>query len=79
MNLKELMKYERLKRGMTQQEFADLLGVTRGTLAHYELGRIPAPAALKRISEKLGVDLAKAVIIGDKEREETNEQFKQFS
>lgn len=70
------MKYERLKRGMTQQEFADFIGVTRATLAHYELGRIPAPATLKKIGEKLDVDLAKAVIIGDKEREVTNGQFK---
>jgi len=54
---------------MTQQEFADYIGVTRATLAHYELGRIPAPAAIKRIGEKLEVDLAKAVIIADKEKE----------
>lgn len=67
------MKYERLKRGMTQQQFADFIGVTRATLAHYELGRIPAPATLKKISEELNADLAKAVILGDKEKETMNE------
>lgn len=53
---------------MTQQEFADFIGVTRATLAHYELGRIPAPTTLKKISDKLNVDLAKATLITERER-----------
>jgi transcriptional regulator with XRE-family HTH domain len=59
------LKYERLKRGMTQKEFARLLETDRGSIAHYENGRIPLPATLKKFSDKLDVDLAKALMEGD--------------
>ena len=44
MAIEELnIKSEREKRNLTQQEFADLLGVTRKTIANYEAGgKIPS-------------------------------------
>lgn len=32
-----LLKQIRLRMGMTQQEFADMLGITQGNVGHYEL------------------------------------------
>lgn len=63
----ETLKYERLKRGMTQKEFAELLGVDRPSVAHYENDRIPSPQRVKEFGTILGVDLAKAIIEGGKE------------
>ncbi|MBD5572351.1 helix-turn-helix domain-containing protein [Clostridium botulinum] len=62
MTISKVLKYERLKRGMTQEEFSKLLGVDRASIAHYENGRIPSPSRLKEFSDKLNTDLAKALI-----------------
>lgn len=62
MTVSKALKYERLKRGMTQNEFAEFLESDRGSIAHYESGRIPLPITLKKFSEKLGIDLAKILI-----------------
>ena len=37
--MNERIKQLRSRLGMTQQEFADKLGIKRGTLANYEIGR----------------------------------------
>lgn len=37
--MNERIKQIRIKNSMTQQEFADRLGIKRGTIANYELGR----------------------------------------
>ncbi|NFM24714.1 helix-turn-helix transcriptional regulator [Clostridium sporogenes] len=65
MTISKTLKYERLKRGMTQKQFAELLGTDRGSIAHYENGRVPLPPTLKKFSDKLDVDLAKALMEGD--------------
>lgn len=66
MNLSEILDYERLKRGMTQSEFALFLEVPRGTLAHHLTGRKISPKILKQYSDKLNIDLARVVINGKK-------------
>ena len=53
MNLKE----KRIKKGMTQQEVADAVGITDMAVSYYESGqRIPKPAMAKRLGELLGFD-----------------------
>lgn len=49
---KDRIKYVRLKRGYTQQEIADFIGVTRATVGNYERGNISAPSdAIAKIAE----------------------------
>ena len=53
MNLKE----KRIKKGMTQQEVADAIGITDMAVSYYESGqRIPKPAMAKKLGELLGFD-----------------------
>ena len=53
MNLKE----KRIKKGMTQQEVADAVGITDMAVSYYESGqRIPKPAMAKKLGELLGFD-----------------------
>lgn len=48
---------ERARRGMSQEEFAAALGVTRKTLYNWETaGRIPA-AALDKMADMFGVSV----------------------
>lgn len=70
MSINKILDYERLKRGFTQQQFADFLGVARGTLSHHLTGRAMSPKYIKLYSEKLDIDLAKIYI---KEKEDKNE------
>ena len=58
-NLAFTLKYERLRRGMTQEQFAKMLNITRASLSHYEKGRKPSPSKVKMMSEILNIDLAK--------------------
>lgn len=51
--IKELRKFL----GMTQQEFANKLGVSRNTVASYEIGKSnPSEAAINNICSKCQVD-----------------------
>ena len=53
----ERIKWLRKDQNMTQQEFADRLGIKRGTLANYELGRNePIDAVVTLICEKFNVN-----------------------
>lgn len=54
MKINQMIEYERLKRGMTQEEFAQFLGVSRGTLAHHERGRNISLKLMKLYAQKLG-------------------------
>jgi transcriptional regulator with XRE-family HTH domain len=51
-----LLKQIRLRMGMTQQEFADMLGITQGNVGHYELREqtMPPEGAKKLIAEAAG-------------------------
>lgn len=51
------IKAVRLKRGMSQQELADTIGVTKSTISKYEKGqREPKYNVLRAIAAALGVD-----------------------
>lgn len=64
------MKEARKNARMTQVELADHLGVSRSTIANYELGRRkPTFLELKKIAEKLRVDVNYLV-----EAEEANKE-----
>ena len=57
-NLGKKIKEERIKKGLTQQEFADLLYVSDKTISSYECGRtIPDINTLFKISNILDVNL----------------------
>lgn len=50
MELKEKLREDRMDKGMTQEEYAKLLNITRGTLSHLEKGRTPSADTAKKIS-----------------------------
>lgn len=50
MNLSDLLKHTRKDLNLTQQQFADILNITRGTLSHLERGRTPSADTAKQIS-----------------------------
>lgn len=52
------LKTLRKGRGLTQEQAADALGITRATVSNYEVGRrAPHISELKRIAEFYGVGL----------------------
>ena len=57
MTINQKLEYERIIRGMTQQEFSEFLGVSRGTISHHLTGRNISLRHLKNYSEKLKIDL----------------------
>lgn len=61
--LAKLLEYERLTKGMTQQEFSEFLGIPRSSLTTYLLGkRLPGARKIKIISKKLKLDIPKLLI-----------------
>lgn len=55
--MKDRIKRLRKESKMTQQEFADKLGLKRQTIAAYEIGKIePSDSTLLLICEKFGVN-----------------------
>lgn len=53
------LKTERARRGWTQKQFAENLGVNIGLIGVWEVGRsIPRPDTLKRIAELFGVSVS---------------------
>ena len=54
--MNERLKQLRNSLGLTQQQFADRLGIKRGTIANYELGRNePIDAVITLICEKFNI------------------------
>lgn len=52
------LKEIRLKKGYTQKELADVLGIDRSYLSQIETGRVnPSLSLLQKISDELGVKL----------------------
>lgn len=61
--LAKTLEYERLKRGMTHQEFSEFLGLPRSSVTSYLLARtLPGAKKIKIISQKLNLDIAKLLI-----------------
>lgn len=59
MDLKEMLKNERQKHEMTQQQVADYLNMTRGAYAQYETGKnLPPVTILSKLADlyKCSVD-----------------------
>lgn len=55
--MNERLKKIRKKLGLTQQEFADRLGIKRGAIANYEIGRNePIDAVISLICREFGVN-----------------------
>lgn len=55
--MKERLKLVRKKMGLTQEEFADRLGIKRGAISNYEIGRnVPIDAVLSLICHEFGVN-----------------------
>ena len=69
MNLKEI----RLKRGMTQQELADAVGITQSQIARYESGETqPSLETLRKLAAALDCTLDE--LIGRGEEKMRNEE-----
>ena len=55
--MKERIKELRKRLGLTQQEFADKLGIKRGSIGNYELGRnIPVDSVIALICDRCHVN-----------------------
>ena len=65
MNVGELIKKERIARGMTQEELAEKVGVKKSAVAKWENGRVSEikRSNLKMLSEALGLN--PNVLLGD--------------
>ena len=56
--IKDILKVERIKKKMTQQEVADYLNIARGSYAMYETGKnIPTTENLIKLAELYGCTL----------------------
>ena len=57
----ERLKYERIQKGYSQKELAELLGIPRGTYSHYELsnkdGRQPSFEIVCQLSKIFDVSV----------------------
>lgn len=57
MEFNERLKLVRKKLGLTQQEFANKLGIKRGTIANYEIGRnTPIDAVIALICREFNIN-----------------------
>lgn len=57
-DIKYILRSERLKRGLTQQQVADYLFIARGSYAKYENGQnIPPPYNLLALADLYGCSL----------------------
>lgn len=60
MKFASLVKELRINRGLTQTEFAELVGCSLQSIAYYENGtRYPALKIIRRLSEIGGIDVKK--------------------
>ena len=58
MNFGETLKKARMKKGLSQQQLAELLYVDRSTITNWEGNRrIPDFAMISKLSKQLGVDI----------------------
>ena len=73
--LGEKIKAERLRRGLSQQELADMLSVVRQTVSKWEKGlSVPDSEMLVRIAEVLGTSVSELLDEDGEKREENAEE-----
>lgn len=61
-NIGNIIKQARKKKGLTQSELGELMGITAVTVGQWETGkRIPKEETIERISEALEIDLTHSV------------------
>lgn len=64
MEISKIIKEARIKKGMTQQELADSVYVTRQTISKWELGKsVPDEASLKLLYQCLEIDNKERTIL----------------
>lgn len=64
MDISEMIKEARIRKGMTQQELADSVYVTRQTISKWELGKsVPDEASLSLLYQCLEIDHKEAKIL----------------
>ena len=57
MEISDLIKSARIKKGLTQQQLADVVFVTRQTISKWELGKsVPDEASLSLLYQRLDID-----------------------
>ena len=68
--LSNILEYEALKRGLTHEGMSKLLDIPRSSITYYLQGkRLPCAATLKKISDKLNIDIAKIFMELEKDKE----------
>ena len=68
--LSNILEYESLKRGLTHDGMSKLLDIPRSSITYYIQGkRVPGAATLKKISDKLNIDIATIFMELDKNKE----------
>lgn len=73
MTFGERLRDARIKKGLTQQELSQQIGVAKSTLTGYEKGnREPDVFKIKKIIEALDID-ADYLIVGDQKKSPTSE------
>ena len=64
MEISKIIKEARIKKGMTQQQLADSVYVTRQTISKWELGKsVPDKASLKLLYQCLEIDNKESTIL----------------
>lgn len=56
-NINKIIKDKRLRLGLTQEEFANYVGISRGTISHHEQGRKISLKLLREYDNKLQLGL----------------------
>lgn len=70
----------RTERGENQEQFANAVGVTGGTISHWESGRVvPNDSHKKRIAYHFGVTVEWLFFSEDEKRQFTMAEFKEFN
>ncbi len=57
MSLNDRIKEARIKKGLTQEQLGDIVGVAKTTITGYEKNREPSAAKVGEIADALGVDV----------------------
>lgn len=79
MSLHDRIKEARIKKGLTQEQLGELVGVAKTTITGYEKNREPTAAKTGEIADALGVDVNFLYQDEVKQRKENNVSLEEFS